>query len=175
MGQPEEHELGPPPWCQAQHPAHPPGVLPQGLADHVLVGDAIVGEGLVPGGVQGVVQRFGSQLICLEKQRRQQSVTPSPRQSSGHRWTEERKCCRICCCCPSVPVCKTGGSNPPPATEILRGAETQQLSGSFAKQSNPTCWREPAKREPWQSAARGWGFHLCSRRERGGKMSFQVH
>lgn len=36
------------------------GALPQGLADHVLVGDAVVGERLVPGGVQGVAQRLGS-------------------------------------------------------------------------------------------------------------------
>lgn len=45
-----------------------PKALPQRFADHVLVGDAIVGEGLIPGGVQSVAQRFGPQLICLEKQ-----------------------------------------------------------------------------------------------------------
>lgn len=56
------------PQCWASHPARPPA-LPQGLADHVLVGDAVVGERLVPGGVQRVAQRFGSQLIRLEQQR----------------------------------------------------------------------------------------------------------
>lgn len=44
-----------------------PKALPQRFADHVLVGDAVVGEGLIPGGVQSVAQRFGPQLICLEK------------------------------------------------------------------------------------------------------------
>lgn len=59
--------------------------LPQGLADHVLVGDAVVGEGLVPGGVQGVAQRFGSQLVCLEKQRRWRSVGWAPGGFLGRR------------------------------------------------------------------------------------------
>lgn len=57
------------PQHQAQHPFSTQP-LPQGLADHVLVSDAVVGERLIPGGVQRVAKCFGSQLVRLEKQRR---------------------------------------------------------------------------------------------------------
>lgn len=59
------------------------GALPQRLADHVLVRDAVVGEGLVPRGVQRVPQGFGSQLVGLEEQRSWASVGSTPGGSLG--------------------------------------------------------------------------------------------
>lgn len=157
-------------------PRSAPRVLPQGLADHVLVGDAVVGERLIPGGVQRVAQRFGSQLIRLEKQRRWRSAGPGPRRLFGHRWAgrgEKRKHSLemkgqsvLLSFCPSAiswPVL----DGVAPITAITRGAETWQFSHL---QSNPTpypaSWKQPAKWEPWQRTERGWGLHLCSRRER---------
>lgn len=152
-----------------------PGALPQGLADHVLVGDAVVGERLIPGGVQRVAQRFGSQLIRLEKQRRWRSAGPGPRRSFGHRWAgrgEKRKHSLemkgqlvLSSFCPSA-ITWSVLDGVAPITAITRGAETWQF---FHLQSNPTphpaSWKQPAKWEPWQSTERGWGLHLCSRRE----------
>ena len=39
---------------------------PERFADHILVGDAVVGQGLAPHGVESVVQGLGSQFIGLE-------------------------------------------------------------------------------------------------------------
>lgn len=66
----------PPVLGSAPHSAH--GALPQGLADHVLIGDAVVGECLLPGGVQSVPQRFGSQLIRLENKGDGGQQDPAP-------------------------------------------------------------------------------------------------
>lgn len=42
---------------------------PERFADHILVGDAVVGQGLAPHGVESVVQGLGSQFIGLEDKR----------------------------------------------------------------------------------------------------------
>jgi len=58
--------------------------LPECLADHVLVRDAVVGEGLAPDGVECVVQGLGSQFIGLKDKRRRriEHLRPSRRSSS---------------------------------------------------------------------------------------------
>ena len=58
-------------------PSLPPSLpVPECLADHVLVGDAVVGQGLAPHGVECVVQGLGPKFICLkDKQRRRVKET----------------------------------------------------------------------------------------------------
>lgn len=41
--------------------------VPEGFADHVLVGDAVVGQRLAPYGVQGVTQSLGPELVGLNE------------------------------------------------------------------------------------------------------------
>ena len=43
--------------------------LPEGLPDHVLVGDAVVGQCLAPDGVQRVAQGLSSKFIGLQKKK----------------------------------------------------------------------------------------------------------
>lgn len=43
------------------------GRVPECFSDHILIGDAVVGQGLAPHGVERVVQRLGSQFVGLEK------------------------------------------------------------------------------------------------------------
>ena len=43
--------------------------LPEGLPDHVLVGDAVVGQRLAPDGVQRVAQGLSSKFIGLQKKK----------------------------------------------------------------------------------------------------------
>lgn len=43
---------------------------PERFSDHVFVGDAVVGQGLAPHGVQRVVQGLGSEFIGLQDKRR---------------------------------------------------------------------------------------------------------
>lgn len=42
--------------------------VPECFADHVLIGDAVVGQRLAPDGVQGVMQSLGSELIGLNRE-----------------------------------------------------------------------------------------------------------
>lgn len=42
--------------------------LPECFADHVLIGDAVVGQRLAPDRVEGVTQGLGPELISLNKE-----------------------------------------------------------------------------------------------------------
>lgn len=46
------------------------GRVPERFADHILVGDAVVGQGLAPHGVERVVQGLGPKFVGLEDKRR---------------------------------------------------------------------------------------------------------
>lgn len=55
------------------NPSRSGGGVPECFSDHVFVGDAVVGEGLAPHGVQRVVQGLGSKFVGLEEKRRTSS------------------------------------------------------------------------------------------------------
>lgn len=42
--------------------------LPECFSDHILVGDAVVGQGFAPHRVERVVQRLGAKFIGLEEE-----------------------------------------------------------------------------------------------------------
>lgn len=42
--------------------------LPECFSDHILVGDAVVGQGFAPHGVERVMQRLGAKFIGLEEE-----------------------------------------------------------------------------------------------------------
>lgn len=44
--------------------------VPERFADHILVSDAVVGQGLTPHRVECVVQGLGSKFVGLEDKRR---------------------------------------------------------------------------------------------------------
>lgn len=169
------------PQCWASHPARPPA-LPQGLADHVLVGDAVVGERLVPGGVQRVAQRFGSQLIRLEQQRGRAVSGTRPQGAVWALMATEgaEKAAQLggnWCCHPPAPASPPVWSSarcPNPA-QPQRQAEGQSHGNSRVHlQSNSTCTRFAGKRQLNGSLGRaqpenGDFIDAAGEREGGGK------
>lgn len=45
--------------------------LPECFSDHILVSDAVVGQGFAPHGVERVVQRLGAKFIGLKEEERE--------------------------------------------------------------------------------------------------------
>lgn len=56
--------------CLAGGPAGVTRGVPECFADHVLISDAVVGQGLVPDGVECVMKRLGSEFVGLEDKQR---------------------------------------------------------------------------------------------------------
>lgn len=54
-------------YCKRSIPPFIPLSLPECFSDHILVGDAVVGQGFAPHGVERVVQRLGAKFIGLEE------------------------------------------------------------------------------------------------------------
>lgn len=46
--------------------------LPECFADHILIGDAVVGQGLTPDRVEGVAQGLGAKFIGLTERESKQ-------------------------------------------------------------------------------------------------------
>lgn len=52
--------------------------VPECFSDHILVSDAVVGQGLAPHGVEGVVQGLGSKFIGLKDKYKDFSAQNEP-------------------------------------------------------------------------------------------------